>query len=268
MYPEGEWRITVDASDQEAYAVLAQDQIWNCFAIADLSPPFREFTRVAVAEHEDDAVTATVMVLESPYLCVTIPSGDAQGCSILLDSMPLPERTFIQTMPGLLPVIDARYRPSQEWARLLRMAVDSVSFRPSSDNGHILTERLGERNTSELHELYGSTAGGGFPDVELKHGVFFGIRVNGSIVSVAGTHAVSQRHGIGILGGVLTREDHRRRGCARILTSRLTQELFELGCSKVTLNVLSGNTPAILLYGNLGFAVHASFVTADAIRRS
>ena len=31
------WQVTADAGDDLAYAILSQDSIWNCFALADLN---------------------------------------------------------------------------------------------------------------------------------------------------------------------------------------------------------------------------------------
>ena len=39
------WRITRDATNDEAYAILSQDPVWNCFALADLELPLRDYLR-------------------------------------------------------------------------------------------------------------------------------------------------------------------------------------------------------------------------------
>ena len=51
--PTAHWRIIPDATNDEAYAILLQDPIWNCFALADLEPPLRDYSQFALA-HQDE----------------------------------------------------------------------------------------------------------------------------------------------------------------------------------------------------------------------
>jgi hypothetical protein len=47
------WRITRDATNDEAYAILSQDPVWNCFALADLEPPLRDYSQFAIASQDE-----------------------------------------------------------------------------------------------------------------------------------------------------------------------------------------------------------------------
>jgi ribosomal protein S18 acetylase RimI-like enzyme len=48
--------------------------------------------------------------------------------------------------------------------------------------------------------------------------------------------------------------EHRHKGCGRAIMARAEQLLREEGCSKINLQVRTGNEEAIGFYGRLGFA--------------
>src|SRR5438067_457632 len=80
----GDWRIVQDADDQTAYDALAVDRLWNGYGIADLVPPFRPYSRVAVARRGASPPEAACLVLRHPAFNALIPHGDADGVSALL----------------------------------------------------------------------------------------------------------------------------------------------------------------------------------------
>ena len=67
------WQVTLHASDAEAAAVLSQDRVWNCFALADLLPPFREYSQVAIARQPGAADCAACLVLRHPAPAQAVP---------------------------------------------------------------------------------------------------------------------------------------------------------------------------------------------------
>jgi SAM-dependent methyltransferase len=87
------WHVALDLINADAYAVLQQDRIWNCFAIADLAPPFHEYSRYASAlERVDDGTRqaanalagspgslAACLILQHPQLTVISPYGAQRG---------------------------------------------------------------------------------------------------------------------------------------------------------------------------------------------
>ncbi len=54
---------------------------------------------------------------------------------------------------------------------------------------------------------------------------------------------------------VAVKPSHRRRGIATLLLREAEKRLEELGCPKINLQVLAGNTAAVNLYRSLGFDV-------------
>jgi RimJ/RimL family protein N-acetyltransferase len=259
-----DWTVTVDASDDEAFAVLSRDPVWNCFAIADLAPPYRDHLTVGTAVAGERA--ATLMVLDQHNLKVMSPFGDPDGLARLLDAMPVPSRIFCPVEDTLLKTVAERFAPVDPWQALIRMSVAPETLADSPSDQPV--EEITESRLAELREFYRDMARGPFPDETMSHGLFVGIRLDGRLAAVAGTHVMTPRYGIAVVGGVLTRRDLRGRGLATAVTAAITRRLFERGCPNVTLNVLTSNTPAVAVYTKLGYREHCRFKATMLQRRT
>jgi ribosomal protein S18 acetylase RimI-like enzyme len=87
---------------------------------------------------------------------------------------------------------------------------------------------------------------------------YFGLRVNGRLVSVAGIHVYSEQYRVAAVGNVVTHPDHRSRGYATLVTARLCQSLLET-VELIGLNVKADNVPAVVCYRRLAFEIVAPF---------
>lgn len=260
------WRVTLDASNAEAEAVLARDRIWNCFALADLAPPFGEHTQIALAEKRDGAVAAC-LVLRHPALVVLSPYGDREGVAAIMASLAahhaLPDQALIQARHDHLQLFSPYYALPRDGRELLRMAVSPETFvQPSLPDP--AAARLIPDDLPALVALYALYPEGHFVADLLQHEIFFGIRAGERLMAAGGTHAVAVDYGIAVLGNIFTHPDARRRGYARTVTGALVADLFARGCRDVVLNVLAHNDSAIHLYESLGFKTHCRYWTGEA----
>jgi len=134
------------------------------------------------------------------------------------------------------------------------MWVDRTRFRPYPAT----VERLLPVEIGELNKLYQLGFASWLPSSAIGDGVYYGMRVNGRLVSAAGTHVVSPAARLAVVGNVLTHLDYRGRGFATAVTGAVTAELLRT-CDQVVLNVRSDNPPAIAAYRRLGYQDHCRF---------
>jgi predicted GNAT family acetyltransferase len=110
---------------------------------------------------------------------------------------------------------------------------------------------LGEADAAEMLGLATITRPGPFFSRTHQLGPFIGVKVDGRLVAMAGERIRAE--GFGEISGVCTHPDHRGRGYAAALMTRVAERIFARGETPV-LHTLADNAGAIALYERLGFA--------------
>jgi hypothetical protein len=82
------WQITPDVGDEQAFDILNQDPVWNCFGLADLELPLRQYSHFVVAFRDGSPQRALCLILRHPVIGeVLSPFGADEGpAAILLHS--------------------------------------------------------------------------------------------------------------------------------------------------------------------------------------
>ena len=93
-----------------------------------------------------------------------------------------------------------------------------------------------------------------------------GIREEGRLVAVAGTHLMAPSLGVCAIGNVYTRQDSRGRGLAARVTAAVVGHALRHGARTVVLNVRQSNEGARRVYERLGFREYCEFVEGSARR--
>jgi ribosomal protein S18 acetylase RimI-like enzyme len=231
---------------------LEQDRLYAAYAICDLEE--REFarTRWGVA-WDDDAPIAVVLEYSGPTPQPLFAMGREDGIAVILRDLIRPRLAYVAAPPSLLPAIETAYRVDPG-PGMVRMWVDRTTFRPYPAT----VQRLLPVEIGELNRLYQLGFASWLPSSAIGDGVYYGLRVNGQLVSAAGTHVVSQGARLAVVGNVLTHVDYRGRGFATAVTGAVTAELLRT-CDQVVLNVRADNPPALNAYRRLGYAEHVRF---------
>jgi ribosomal protein S18 acetylase RimI-like enzyme len=183
--------------------------------------------------------------------------GDASGVAAILDRAHLPPKVYLTTRPEHWPVVRRKYRLQFE-VSMLRMVLDAQAFRES---GRRTVRKLGTDDLGEVEALYAlgkGTDADGFAPFQVGRGVFYGCDADAKLVSVAGTHVVSVRYGLGAVGNVFTHPEYRGQGYALACTSAVTAHLLEQEL-EVVLNVSARNKAAVSLYRRLGYETYCRF---------
>jgi RimJ/RimL family protein N-acetyltransferase len=231
---------------------MERDRLFAAYAICDLED--REFprTRWAGAFAGND-LTAIGMEYSGLTPQPLFMMGDSDGIEAILREVLRPRAAYLAARSESMPAVERLYRVDQG-PPMVRMWVDRAHFKPFPAD----VRRLHPGEIGELNRLYQLGFASWLPSSSIAEGVYYGIRVNGKLVSAAGTHVVSPRARLAVVGNVLTQVDHRGRGYATAVTGAVTAELLEV-CDQVVLNVRADNPPALQAYRRLGYAEHVRF---------
>jgi ribosomal protein S18 acetylase RimI-like enzyme len=231
---------------------LERDRLYAAYALCDLEE--REFarTRWAVATAGDENVSL-VLEYNGPTPQPLFAMGRPDGIDTILRDLIRPRAAYVAMRPEVMPAVEAHYRVDAG-PPMVRMWVDRAHFRPYPAS----VARILPVDIADLNRLYQLGFASWLPSSALSEGIYYGIRVNGTLVSAAGTHVVSPSARLAVIGNVLTHIDYRGRGFATAVTGAVTAELLRT-CDQVALNVRSDNPPALNAYRRLGFVEHVRF---------
>ncbi len=239
---------------------LTQDRLFAAYALCDLEE--REFprTRWGIAM-EGGRVVSVVLEYSGLSPQPLFVMGDDEGVTAILEDVIRPRLAYLAGMPHSLSAVERVYRV-EAGPPMVRMWVDRAAFVPAAQ----VTTRLMPADIGDLNRLYDLGFSSWLPADAIRHGIYYGIRVNGRLVAAAGTHVISREAGLGVVGNVMTHRDHRSRGFAKLTTGAVTAELLRT-CDHVVLNVRSDNPPALAAYRALGYQEHTRFEERIVRRR-
>jgi RimJ/RimL family protein N-acetyltransferase len=180
--------------------------------------------------------------------------GSTEGIAAILRDIVRPRAAYIATRTETLDAVIRLYRLDAA-VPMVRMWVDRARFRPRTEPA---VRRLAPSEVGDLNRLYRLGFASWLPSAAITEGVYYGLRIDGRLVSAAGTHVVSPRARLAVVGNVLTGAEHRGRGYAQAVTAAVTADLLEY-CDQVVLNVRSDNPPALQAYRAIGFAEYCRF---------
>jgi GNAT superfamily N-acetyltransferase len=260
------WRITQDATDGEAYTILSQDPVWNCFALADLEQPLRAYSQFAIAyQHESDE-HAICLILRHPIIGqVLSPFGREDGVAAIFQQLALLEHPLIQAQEVHISLLQQYYQPETNWKSMLRMAITSTSLRSPTHGSSRQLKQLTVSDLPALKNLYARHPESTFSADLFTQGIYIGAYERGRIIAAGGTHALAPTYRIAVLGNILTAPEARRQGYATAITAALVSMLLKQHFSPVILDVFEDNSDAIRIYQRLGFQTHKRLLTGKAI---
>lgn len=237
-------------------AILETDRPWSAFALGDLAPGFFENCSWFGQPGANPAIILLYCGFETP---VFFALGEPEAIADLLREIEPAPAMHLQIHPVILPLLRCRYRDCQAFP-MWRMALDPTNYTPVRTQAL----RLGLTDLPALLRLYSADDAVGhhrfFDPAMLENGVWYGVHEGDDLLSVAGTHLVAPSEGIGAVGSVYTRRDHRGRGLGRDVAGAVTDELIRMGLRTIVLNVRQENEVAIRLYEQLGYARHCACV--------
>lgn len=233
-------------------AFLETDRLYAAYALCDLDDHEFSRTRWGVAMANRGPIALVLQYAGySPQPVFVL--GQNNGIEAILAELIRPRTAYLAAKREHLPAIAAHYRVDPGPA-MVRMWTDRAHFRPFP----AAVQRLLPVEIGDLNRLYQLGFGAWLPASTIVEGLYYGIRVNGRLVSAAGTHVISPAARLAVVGNVLTHADFRGRGYATAVTGAVTAELLRF-CDQVVLNVRADNAPALAAYRRLGYLEHVTF---------
>jgi ribosomal protein S18 acetylase RimI-like enzyme len=235
------------------YGYFRKDPVLFGYHIGDLDEFYFKKCRWAVNLDGRGEIGESILIYNGPAVPTVLALGPGHHLDNLIEELLplLPDRFYCHFHRELRSIFLRRFA-GEPLGTHLKMKLESpASYRLSLSADRIA--RLDLSNKKELLELYDRSYPGNYFDVRmLKTGKYFGYFDGGRIIAVSGIHVYSDEYNIAVLGNIVTDPDHRNRGLATAVTSRLVDELAGEG-KLVTLNVGASNYPAISCYRKLGF---------------
>jgi ribosomal protein S18 acetylase RimI-like enzyme len=193
--------------------------------------------------------------------------GEGGALDALLRLHRGPQQNYATCQPEHVPILRRYFSLAQEQP-MLRMAVTADAFRLAETPPEGLkVRRLRAPDVRVLNQLYNSDGSPAFyTATHVAEGLYHGVFEGNRLVSVAGTHVVSEQWGVAVVGNVFTHPNFRGRGYARFATGAVTQELLQR-CRDVVLTVDPDNIPAVRVYRRLGYREECQLLEASVARK-
>ena len=257
---------------------LLTDRFFADYALGDLDPAHFPFTEWFGAEEHGD-LCAVVMLYNDLQPPILFATGEARGIELIIDQVVRLPRLSLSIREEHLPIIEKYYRadlvpmlkmalegqPSMR-ARSAKQSITAQDEIASSSFGLLAMTRLDVSHMPLLKELYSYGGGDAFRQRSLELGVFYGGFDEAKLISVAGTHIVSDNEHIAALGNVMTHPAYRGRGLATAATRAVCEELLGRGIELIGLSVSRSNAAAIRVYEKIGFKRRVLFYEGMATR--
>ncbi len=191
-----------------------------------------------------------------PTLLALSSNCDGMAELLRLLTPELPSQFYAHLSPGLELVLGETHKLAPHGLHF-KMALCDRAKTAEYDCPQVV--RL---NTAELEEIQAfyraSYPGNWFDPRMLETEQYFGVRVDGKLVSAGGIHVYSPRYRVAALGNIATHPGYRGRGCAKAVTARICQSLLQT-VDHIGLNVKADNQDAIACYERLGFKTVAEY---------
>jgi len=240
--------------------VLRRNVFLHIYALGDLDDFFWPFTTWYALEDAGElrAVLLLYTAFETPTL-MALANPPHEPLHELLRSARrlLPPRVYAHLSPGgreaLGPV-----RAESRGPHLKMALADPKLDAPGTD----AVQRMTAADVPDLRALYAvGYPANWFDPRQIETGHYFGLRVDGELVSAGGPHVYSPAQRVAALGNIVTHPAHRGRGYAAAVTARACAELSAT-VDHIGLNVKADNAPAVACYRRLGFRPVAEYEEA------
>ncbi len=257
--------VELKVDDDSLATYLLSDPLSNAYMLGDLEEPYAEHGRWFGLRDDAGDVRSVLLLYDGLSVPAVLTSGAADDVEALLGAArtTLPRKFYAHIRDAHRGPLTVFYE-LRDAKRMLRMGLHRDKYNPVGDATGV--EPLSHRDTGPMMRLYRHYPDNFFEPALLDTGLYFGLREDNELLSVAGIHVLSEKNNVAAIGNIVTHGDHRGRGLATHCVRRLLDELFNR-VEVVALNVEGTNTSAITCYERFGFVTHYEFYEGSASLR-
>jgi ribosomal protein S18 acetylase RimI-like enzyme len=239
---------------------LRRNVFLHIYALGDLDEFFWPFTTWYALEEGGDI--GAILLLYTAFATPTLMALGDPPFEVLHELLRgarrlLPPRVYAHLSPGgrdaLGPNVQAESRGPHFKMALVEPKLDVTAIDA--------VVRLTHADVDDLRKLYAAGYPANWFDSRQIDVGYYGLRINGELVSAAGAHVYSAAQRVAALGNIVTHPSHRGRGYAAAVTARFAAELGAT-VDHIGLNVKADNAAAIACYRRLGFEPVAEYEEA------
>jgi ribosomal protein S18 acetylase RimI-like enzyme len=239
---------------------LRRNVFLHIYALGDLDEFFWAFTTWYALE--DAGGIRAVLLLYTAYETPTLMALHEQPFEPMWELLKrarqlLPPRVYAHLSPGCQEALGSNVIAESRGPHLKMALVDRRFAVPGTES----VVRLTHDDVDDLRRLYAVAYPANWFDPRQIDVGYYGLRVNGELVSAAGAHVYSPTQRVAALGNIVTHPDHRGKGYAAAVTARICSEMSET-VDHIGLNVKADNVAAIACYERLGFRRVSEYVEA------
>lgn len=260
--------VKLSSQDERLPLFLGRDAVDSAYLLGYLDDTFEEHCSW-YGTVEDDSLTAVVLVFSAYSMPILLTAGDPIDVEAIFSAFrgELPQHIQAHIRPAHRNGAEVYYHLSDVHS-MMRMGLSKAQYiaAEATHQGSEITV-LGHRDTAQLIALYQHYPDIFFEPALLSSDLYFGVRENGELLSVAGIHLVSEQYNVAAVGNIITHPNHRGRGLATLCVRHLLDRLFER-VEHIALNVRQANPSAIALYRKFGFTERFSFLEANMDHRT
>lgn len=254
------WRVNPLHDKDPIRRFLNRDRAFGAYVLGDLDEPHWGYSEFfgAFPGHADEP-EALVLRYTGFETLLLVVLGEPGGVEAVLAHIADERRVYYTASEALYPLLQRRYETPGA-SLMWRMALSAgAALPPNLEHVRPLRDDEGVALLACLFAGMREEEGHHFSPSQVADGAFFGIFEGEELVSVAGTHLVSDTESVAAVGNVYTRPDCRGQGYASLCTAATTHALRQRGIKTIVLNVAQDNLAAVHIYEKLGYQRHLPF---------
>ncbi|MBN1232730.1 MAG: GNAT family N-acetyltransferase [Candidatus Coatesbacteria bacterium] len=237
---------------------LRKDTFLHIYEIGDLDDYFWKYTSwYGILQNDKLQEVALLFTGLSTPTFLFLSSGGLSAKEFLLSVQNfLPSAFYMHISTGLYDILSEKFKLVSH-GKHYKMSLVNKEIVQSIESNEVIQLNMDDRK--EILDLYSTSYPGNWFELKmLQTGMYYGLKKDGKLESIAGVHVFSKDYKVAALGNITTHPDYRARGFGTSVTAMLCKNLLK-HVTHIGLNVKQDNHAAIKCYKSIGFEITSEY---------